>query len=192
VDVASNKLRSFATLKTHGVSCPEFTTSADVAQHWLHDGRRVLARTILRGSCGNGIVDIDPFTAGFPYAPLYVEYVKKSREFRVHTTRDPRGGYFTRTVEKRRRTDFDGEIDNRIRNHSRGWVFCQENVQPDESVVEESAKAIEALGLDFGAVDVIWNEHYQKAYVLEVNTAPGLEGSTVGFYADALTRLIDA
>jgi D-alanine-D-alanine ligase-like ATP-grasp enzyme len=37
--------------------------------------------------------------------------------------------------------------------------------------------------LDFGAVDVIWNEKQQRAYVLEVNTAPGLEGQTVDDYA---------
>ena len=37
-------------------------------------------------------------------------------------------------------------------------------------------------GLDFGAVDVLWNERQQKAYVCEVNTAPGLEGITLDNY----------
>jgi glutathione synthase/RimK-type ligase-like ATP-grasp enzyme len=45
--------------------------------------------------------------------------------------------------------------------------------------------AVAALGLDFGGVDVIWNERRQMAYVLEVNTACGLEGQTVNDYAEA-------
>jgi D-alanine-D-alanine ligase-like ATP-grasp enzyme len=38
-------------------------------------------------------------------------------------------------------------------------------------------------GLDFGAVDVIWNAQKEKPYVLEINTAPGLEGQTIADYA---------
>ena len=33
-------------------------------------------------------------------------------------------------------------------------------------------------GLDFGAVDVIYTKD-ERVYVLEINTAPGLEGQTV-------------
>jgi D-alanine-D-alanine ligase-like ATP-grasp enzyme len=37
--------------------------------------------------------------------------------------------------------------------------------------------------LDFGAVDIIYNAKRNECYVLEVNTAPGLEGTTVEKYA---------
>ena len=49
---------------------------------------------------------------------------------------------------------------------------------------------LKELGLDFGAVDVIWNEHESKAYVLEINTAPGLEGSTVEDYKEFFNRAV--
>jgi glutathione synthase/RimK-type ligase-like ATP-grasp enzyme len=50
--------------------------------------------------------------------------------------------------------------------------------------------AVSALGLDFGAVDIIWNEREDKCYVLEVNTAPGLQGSTLENYANAIMEVL--
>jgi D-alanine-D-alanine ligase-like ATP-grasp enzyme len=44
--------------------------------------------------------------------------------------------------------------------------------------------------LDFGAVDVIYNRAQDKAYVLEVNTAPGLEGSTLDNYVEAIQKVL--
>ncbi|MNY81884.1 hypothetical protein D3C86_2236870 [compost metagenome] len=49
--------------------------------------------------------------------------------------------------------------------------------------------AVNALGLDFGAADVIWNDHRKQAFVLEVNTAPGLTGTTLEKYAKALKEI---
>jgi D-alanine-D-alanine ligase-like ATP-grasp enzyme len=54
-------------------------------------------------------------------------------------------------------------------------------------VTSEAIKAVNCLGLYFGAADVIWNDKEQRAYVLEVNTAPGLEGTTLENYANAFT-----
>jgi D-alanine-D-alanine ligase-like ATP-grasp enzyme len=47
-----------------------------------------------------------------------------------------------------------------------------------------SVEAVAALGLDFGAVDIIEDKE-GNFYVLEINTAPGLEGHTVTSYAKA-------
>ena len=52
--------------------------------------------------------------------------------------------------------------------------------------------AMVASGLDFGAVDVIWNSRRLEAYVLEINSAPGLQGQTVENYAAAFRRLLAA
>jgi len=42
--------------------------------------------------------------------------------------------------------------------------------------------AVNALGLDFGAVDIVYNNPERLATVIEVNSAPGMEaGSTTLF-----------
>ena len=56
-------------------------------------------------------------------------------------------------------------------------------------VVEQGSLAFAASELDFGAVDIIFNERENKAYVLEINSAPGLEGSTIQDYATMLQSL---
>lgn len=45
----------------------------------------------------------------------------------------------------------------------------------NRSLVDVAGKAVDALGLDFGAVDVLTGKD-ETDYVLEVNTAPGVEG----------------
>ena len=59
---------------------------------------------------------------------------------------------------------------------------------PPEGIVEQAKRSVIEAGLDFGAVDVIYNVHHKKAYVLEVNTAPGLEGTTLEVYARAISN----
>ena len=58
-------------------------------------------------------------------------------------------------------------------------------------VITEATKAFNQIeGLTFGSVDVIYNEHRDKAYVLEVNTASGLSGETVDDYVKMFGRLM--
>jgi len=93
---------------------------------------------------------------------------------------------------KRKKREIDNEeVDYQVRNHANGWVYCRDNINPDSSVISNSLDAVAALGLDFGAVDVIWNEHHQKAWVLEVNTAPGLEGTTLTKYVSAINKVMN-
>jgi len=66
-------------------------------------------------------------------------------------------------------------------------VFCRDGIAPCTVRNSISIAAVDALCLDFGAVDIIYNEHEDKYYVLEVNSAPGLEGTTLEKYVEALT-----
>lgn len=79
--------------------------------------------------------------------------------------------------------------DHRIRNLANGYIFARNEVTPPDDVLEQARKVFEVLPLDFGAVDVIWNEKRKSAYVLEVNTAPGLEGSTIESYKSAFLAM---
>ena len=67
-----------------------------------------------------------------------------------------------------------------------GFIFARNEIQIPEDVTVQATKAFEITGLDFGAVDVIYNERQSAAYVLEINTAPGLEGTTDTDYAQML------
>lgn len=192
VSVATNKLHAFQKLRDAGVTIPEFTTEPDVAAHWVDNGYTVVARTILNGHSGAGIhlmnqetSVINGVTRIVP-APLYVKYVKKQHEFRVHVF----NGQVIDVQQKKRARDFTGLLNNQIRNHQNGWIYAREDVQYDPQVTESAINAVAALELDFGAVDIIWNNQQRRGYVLEVNTAPGLEGTSVQQYTQAIQSIV--
>jgi D-alanine-D-alanine ligase-like ATP-grasp enzyme len=85
--------------------------------------------------------------------------------------------------KKKRR---EHEVDYRVRNYENGWVFARAGVTPPAGVVEQALAAVSALGLDFGAVDIGYNEKFNRAVVYEVNTAPGVEGTTLLNYGAKL------
>lgn len=183
---AGNKLASFQAFKVAGLSSPEFTTSKEQAAAWIRDGATVVCRTILNGHSGRGIVLADTVDR-LVNAPLYVKYKKKRKEFRVHVFQNQ----VIDVAEKRKR--LNGTVDQfngHIRNLSNGWVFCRDGVVRPDGLDELAVNACRALGLDFGAVDIIWNERENKCYVLEVNTAPGLEGTTLFNYTNAIYNWI--
>jgi hypothetical protein len=176
-----NKLKAFKRFKDEDVSHPKWTTDPEEARKFKGD---VVCRSILTGFGGAGI-DIYP-AANVPTGyKLYVEYKKKKDEYRVHIF----NGKVIDVSQKKRRKGVENR-DNQIRNYKNGWVYCRENIVVPEMVTDEAIKAVTVLGLDFGAADVIWNEKEQKAYVLEVNTAPGLEGTTLENYANAISNLV--
>lgn len=183
---ASNKLHAFERLRDAGVSIPEFTTDKEVANGWIEKGSIVVGRESLTGHSGHGIrLYGGDFIHTLGDLPLYVRYIKKKAEFRVHVFR----GEVIDVQQKRRRKGIE-DVDKFIRSHDRGWVFCREDLDVPESVQSAAVSAINSLRLDFGAVDVIYNQHYNRAYVLEINTAPGLEGETVTKYVNKIKELV--
>ena len=193
VEVASNKLLAFEAMKEGEVSIPEYTTDRGVALGWVNDNKIVVARKLLRGSEGRGIViikkedGVDRVDTIEP-APLYVQYVKKEREFRVHVF----AGEVIDVQEKKKRREVPNEeVNYQVRNMINGWVFTRQDVNPPAQVLEEAKKAVEALGLTFGATDILMNSHYNKAYVVEVNCAPGLQGSSIESYKNAILRFMN-
>jgi glutathione synthase/RimK-type ligase-like ATP-grasp enzyme len=177
----TDKLTQFQRFQEHGVSSPEFTTDRSVAAGWLRDGFCVVCRTLLRGSEGRGIVVAereDQLVA----APLYTKYVKKKKEFRVHVL----NGQVIDVQEKRKRKEFTDERDTRIRNVANGYVFCRDGLSEPSGLRSLALAANSALGYSLGAVDIAYNEHNNHCFVLEVNSTPGMEGTTLQKYADAI------
>jgi glutathione synthase/RimK-type ligase-like ATP-grasp enzyme len=178
----TDKLQQFNKFKENNVSCPEHTTSIDDARRWVVDGP-VVCRTLLRASEGRGIVVAETADQLVP-APLYTRYVKKKKEFRVHVL----NGEVIDVQEKRKRKEVpdDFQRDTRVRNLANGYVFCRDSVHRVPALDDLAITACRALGYNLGAVDVAWNERANQYYVLEVNAAPGMQGSTLVTYADKI------
>jgi glutathione synthase/RimK-type ligase-like ATP-grasp enzyme len=177
IKIARDKLLTFEKLQEHDVPIPQYTTNKEEAAGWLSSGKTVLART-RTGQGGSGIAVCSDSLVD---APLYVLYVKKKKEFRVHVA----NGKAILVQQKRKRRG--QEPDNLIRSHRRGWVFCQQNIEEPDGLRDVAVRAVDSLELDFGAVDVIWNEKKNQCFVLEVNTAPGLCNQTGDLYANSLS-----
>lgn len=192
VELAADKLRTFKNFAQYGDAAPRFpsyTTSLDTAVDWLRQGKFVFARTMLRGHSGAGISIMDPEHEDTWYtrAPLYVLYVPKKEEYRVHIV----SGNVIDTQRKGLQAELVGreDVNFKVRNLANGFIYARNNINPPEDITVQALKAMAVSGLDFGAVDVIYNEQQRKAYVLEINTAPGLTGTTVENYANALALL---
>ena len=191
--LASDKLTAYQQLEGDmDVPIPDYTIDRACAAAWMDDGYTVLARSVLRGSKGVGITILAPQGspaanyAALPLVPLYVEYVKKATEYRVHVVRDQ----IIDIQQKRKRSGVPNEqVNFQVRNARFGWVFCRDNVVCHDDVKGAAIASVRALHLDFGAVDIGWNEHDGAATVYEVNTAPGLEGTTLEKYYGAIQNL---
>lgn len=190
VRVAGNKKLCFEFLKKNlkDTSClPPFTSDLSVAEGWRKGRKKfsVVCRRKLTGHSGEGITILQVGEDLPKETPLYVAYIPKKKECRVHLVR----GELISYQEKKRRLEIpDDKVDWRVRSHDNGFIFAREGVVPDDRAVSIARSALEALSLDFGAVDLIWNEREDKWYFLEVNTAPGLEGQTVADYAGAFKK----
>ncbi|PZQ78033.1 hypothetical protein FBPa8_0029 [Pseudomonas phage vB_PaeP_FBPa8] len=186
VSRAANKRSFFEAMVGHART-PEFTTDKAEALKWVDDGNTVVCRTLLNANSGKGIVLVEPGGGELVDAPLYTKYVPKKQEWRIHVFR----GECVDIQRKARKKDVpNDEVNWKIRNIGGGFIFARnEGIKPHEDIIEQAIKAVEACGLDFGAADVIFNEKEQQAYVLEVNTAPGVDGTTLEGYVKRFEEL---
>ena len=175
---AVDKLVALRTMENSGVRVPPYTTDKTVAEKW----KRVVVRHRLSSRGGRGVEVIVPSDRELPYAPLYTKYIPKKDEYRVHVFRGE--AFF---VQRKARRLSNDSPNWQVRSHENGFVFAHKNLTVPEDVVRQAEGGVEALKLDLGGVDVIWNEKTQQAYVLEVNTAVGLEGETLQRYAKVLS-----
>ena len=180
IALASNKLNTFLEFRNKSFTdVPQWTTNPSEAQHWLDLGLKVYCRTTTRGHSGNGIV-ICSDGDRLAYAPLYTLHSKHKHEYRVHVFR----GQVLDVQMKRKRNGAVGGTG--IRNHANGWVYARAEIAPPEELLLSSIKAVQLLNLDFGAVDIGHRVIDNKFFVFEVNTAPGLEGTTLDKYSKAI------
>lgn len=181
VAAATNKLTAFYKLQAAKVQTVPWTEDHTVVDEWSEKGYTIIGRTKLTGHSGDGIIIIEK---GEPIQPalLYTKYIFKEKEFRVHVV----NGKVIDTQQKIK--DPDKEVLSwRVRSHENGFIFARNGVIPSDGRDSLAVATCAALDLDFGAVDII--EKDGEFYVLEVNTAPGLEGQTIASYTTAFQEL---
>jgi D-alanine-D-alanine ligase-like ATP-grasp enzyme len=126
----------------------------------------------------------------FVRAPLYTQYVKKQEEYRVHVVN---GNIIAiqRKVLRREKAESGDEINWKVRNLDNGFIYQREGINPPEEVRVCALEAVRLSELDFAASDIIYNQRERRAYCLELNSAPGIQGSTVEDYAEAFRRFLN-
>lgn len=109
-------------------------------------------------------------------------WVKKEtlvKEYRVHW-------FNGRSIRAGVKVPREGVESHRwVRSFDSGWKVLYDGFHSTNVMRRRAQKAIQALGLQFGAVDIGEKED-GKLIVLEVNRAPGLEGNTIPTYARAI------
>ena len=189
VTKAISKLRFFeeCRLRNPNIPIPKYTTDTREAQKWLNKGKRVVARSQLAGRAGHGITLVEPGGV-LPQVLLYTKYEPKSHEYRVHVF----NGEVIDVQQKKRRKEGPKAqgVQARIRSYDNGWVFVRQGVQAPAAVLEAAKQSVAVCGLTFGAVDVGWSIQKEKATVYEVNTAPGIEGTTIINYSRAIIKYV--
>lgn len=179
-----DKIQQFNAFKTHEVSCPPFTTNPDEVGNL--PGKDVMARTLINSTNGKGIVEFEKQSGVVPWAPLYTAYIPKKAEYRVHVM----NGKVIDVQQKRKKRQFEGTRDTRVRNVANGYVYTRDNIVAPEDLQDLAINAVKACGYAYGACDIIYNEKQNKCFVLEVNSRPGLMGTTLENYAHAIKGML--
>lgn len=180
---AADKLGALLCLARNYVGCPRIIENArylDVAP------MPMVFRKIVRHSGNdnpyilkNSGERIDRSRANqYDYA---IQWIDKDEEYRVHVFKDK----WIRV--QRKEAQLDGRPRNMdIRSTCRGWML-RELAEPPQPLTRIGIRSIQALCLDFGAVDVVRDRATQCLYVIEVNTGPGLTEKGVARYVKRFT-----
>lgn len=180
VRTAACKLRTLKQLQESNVSIPNFYTSLEDVEPTT----TLVARQTLTGHSGEGIhvAKKDEQVS----APLYTELIPKVREYRAIVC----AGEVVDFKQKLKKRDWEQERDQYIWNCDNGYVYARNDIHIPEQSYQLATDATNALGLTYGAVDIIEDDN-GNLYVLEINTAFGLEGSTIEKFSAKLKQYID-
>lgn len=178
IATASNKLESLRLLSDAGVNVPMWSTNpTDLDFPYM--GRRT------HHARGTDIV-LCLQKSDYERQPrdYYIEYIPTVREFRVHVA-------FGKVIR------VQGKFLDRpelavpwIRNYANGYRFRAPRKKLMSERLNMATLAVETLGLDFGAVDLLISDE-NKTYVLEVNTAPACSPLTAAAYVTAFQAALE-
>lgn len=175
-----NKTAQYKWFEEREIPALTFTEKQSEAKEWAEEGLTVICRRLTRASEGKGIV-VAETPEQVVLAPVYTQYKKKKREFRVHVFQDK----VVQILEKKRKIGYP-EVDSKIRNHKNGWIFCSEGVLAPPGLSELALSASKVSSSDFKGVDIGYNEKKNELFVIEVNSAPGIQGTNINRYVNTI------
>lgn len=172
-----NKMDFFVRLRDTNY-IPDFRTTRGGAESLKFP---VFCRTTIEGKDGVGIV-VAENVSQLVQAPLYVEFIQKTAEYRVHVGRFA-DGTLTVIGSQKKTFSFDGTGDQRIWAGDGAHLSDEWDTAPaavTECVLGAFKKFPEVT---FAGFDVIYNSQNDTAFVLEANTAPMMTPTTTKRYA---------
>jgi hypothetical protein len=169
-----NKYEELRVLHAAGIPVPAFGRTPEEVAGGGEGTPRVLGR-MFKHSKGTDIAvlrDARRFTG----SEYFVRYIAPEREYRVWAFRGQCLGVYEKLLRYPRKQARDPQ--GIPWNWRRGYAFEFYHNAP-EDLKALGVASVKALGLDFGAVDIL---HGQDGlmYVLEVNTAPGVRDRRQG------------
>jgi len=133
------------------------------------------------------------------------ELVQKKAEYRAHVATWMTPKCFSIQQKKPKTEDMDGYVRDAKRrlcwNIANGWYLARlaspNNIREMlresrilRDIADAATRAVEALGHDFGAVDLVMSPQDQL-YVLEVNACPGVKGPSEEIYRTVFGILLE-
>ena len=172
VKISSDKVATLEALQRNKIRVPRFTKSYSEAR----DNFKFpvyCRKNHLSGGLGITIAENKEEIVS---ADFYTEHLDVEAEYRVHVFRDE-------ILCWAKKIPKDQYSNKYIRNHSKGYQFSlMDNDRIFSKLKEYAIQSIKAVGLDYGCIDCVLTKD-KHFYVLETNSAVGLEGTTLLQYS---------
>lgn len=183
IERASNKLESLALMRDRGIPVPDWDTDPEALVE--RAGYPILGRRTQHARGEDVVLCLQRRDWSRRPRDYYVAYVPTNREYRLHVA----GGEVIR-VQGKYLDVSEEEIQARwIRNHHTGYRFRAPRLRLHSARLQSAVGAVEALGLDFGAVDLLVADNGSH-YVLEVNTSPSCSSRTGAAYVTKFAEML--
>lgn len=167
--------------KRANIACPDFTADLNEATHWVQAGRLVFGRNRYHEK---GLDIVAPNSAEWAKKDFWTKVIPAEREYRIHIFD---GQLIHQSLKELNPNAKPSRINGLpIRNTSTGYSY-NHDFNPPAAAVELAKRAVNELGYLCGAVDIL-EDKAGEAYVLEVNSAPGMGDRTAIAYANAIKR----
>jgi len=181
IELASHKLKSLDLLREAGIPVPDFDTDPEALVE--RAGYPILGRRMQHARATDVVLCLQRRDWRRRPRDYYVAYIPTNREYRLHVA----GGEVIRIQGKY--LDVREDYVPWVRNYATGHRFRAPRKRLHNARLASAVGAVEALGLDFGAVDLIVADSGAH-YILEVNTSPSCSPRTGAAYVTAFARML--